>query len=123
MEGIVMKCDPRSKAILKKYRTYFVQQTTMVIGTLQTTLIMHGIGSLKEKRGIVKSLIGRLKSRFNISISEVDHQDSKRSAILGIAVVGNDGSFIHEQLDTVLNFMQQDGRFYLGQVERELFNV
>ncbi|MFC1765216.1 DUF503 domain-containing protein [Planctomycetota bacterium] len=95
----------------------------MVVGVLNATLILHGIGSLKEKRSIVKSLIGRLKSRFNVSVSEIDHQDSKRSAIIGIAVIGNDGSFIHEQLDTVLNFMQQDGRFYLGQVERELFNV
>lgn len=95
----------------------------MVIGVLDVTLVLHGIGSLKEKRSIVKSAIGRLKSRFNVSVSEVAHQDSKRSAILGIAVVGNEGRFIHEQLDTVLNFLQQDGRFYLGQVERELFNV
>jgi uncharacterized protein YlxP (DUF503 family) len=79
--------------------------------------------SLKSKRGVVKSLIGRIKNRFNVSIAEVDHQDSKRSALLGLAVVGNEGGFIHEQLDTVLNFMQQDGRFYLGQVERELFNA
>lgn len=95
----------------------------MVIGTLNVTLVLHGISSLKQKRSIVKSLIGRLQSRFNVSVSEVAHQDSKRDGILGIAVVGNDGGFIHEQLDTVLNFMQQDGRFYLGQVDRELFNV
>ncbi len=95
----------------------------MVIGVLNTTLVLHGIRSLKAKRSIVKSLIGRLKSRFNVSIAEVDHQDSKRSAILGLAVVSNESAFVHEQLDTVLNFMQQDGRFYLGAVERELFNA
>ena len=95
----------------------------MVIGVLTTTLVLHGIGSLKEKRGIVKSLIGRLKSRFNVSVSEVDHQDSKRSAVIGIAIVGNEGRFIHEQFESILSFMQRDGRFYLGQVDRELFNV
>lgn len=95
----------------------------MVIGVLNTTLVLHGIGSLKAKRSIVKSLIGRIKSRFNVSIAEVDHQDSRRSAILGLAVVSNESGFVHEQLDTVLNFMQQDGRFYLGPVERELFNA
>jgi len=76
----------------------------------------------RDDDGIVKSLIGRLRSRFNISISEVDQQDSHRSAVIGIAVVSNDSRFIDQQLDTVLNFMRNDGRFYLGQVDREIFS-
>ncbi len=83
---------------------------------------MQGITSLKGKRSIVKSLIGRLKSRFNVSISEVDHQDSKNLAVIGIAIVTNDRRFIDQQFDTIINFMQNDGRFYLGQVDREVFS-
>jgi uncharacterized protein len=94
----------------------------MLVGTMTAQIYMHGIASLKEKRGIVKSLIGRLQSRFNISVSEVDQQDSRGSAVIGIAVVSNDSRFIDKQLDTVLNFMRNDGRFYLGQVEREIFS-
>lgn len=85
-------------------------------------MYMHGIGSLKEKRSIVKSVIGRLQSRFNVSVSEVDHQDNKTSAVIGIAVVGNDSQFIGQQLDAVLKFMRNDARFYLGQVDREIFS-
>jgi uncharacterized protein YlxP (DUF503 family) len=85
-------------------------------------IYMHGIASLKEKRGIVKSLIGRLQSRFNISVSEVDQQDSRSSAVIGIAVVSNDARFIDQQLDVILKFMRNDGRFYLGQVDRETFS-
>ena len=84
-------------------------------------LSLLGVTSLKGKRSIVKSLIGRLKSRFNISISEVDHQDSKTIAVLGIAIVGNESQFIDKQFDSILDFMRKDGRFYLGQVERETF--
>jgi uncharacterized protein YlxP (DUF503 family) len=84
-------------------------------------LSLLGVTSLKGKRSIVKSLIGRLKSRFNISISEVDHQDSKSIAVLGIAVVSNDAQFINKQFDSILDFMRNDGRFFLGQVERETF--
>ena len=84
-------------------------------------LSLLGVTSLKGKRSIVKSLIGRLKSRFNISISEVDHQDSKTIAVLGIAIVGNETQFIDKQFDSILDFMRNDGRFYLGQVERETF--
>jgi uncharacterized protein len=93
----------------------------MIIGVMTANLHLQGIGSLKEKRSIVKSVIGRLQSRFNISISEVDHNDSKEIATLGISVVGNDSSFIDSQLEAVAHFMHNDGRFYLAGVEREIY--
>jgi uncharacterized protein len=93
----------------------------MIVGVLTAQLHLQGVSSLKEKRSIVKSLIGRLKSRFNVSISEVDHQDNKMSAVIGIAVVSNNGRFVNEQLDKIIDFMRKDGRFYLGTVEREVF--
>jgi uncharacterized protein YlxP (DUF503 family) len=93
----------------------------MIVGVMTAHLSLHGITSLKEKRSIVKSVIGRLKSRFNISISEVDHQDSKTIAVLGIAIVSNEARFIEKQFDSILDFMRNDGRFFLGQVERETF--
>ncbi len=94
----------------------------MIVGVLTAHLSMQGITSLKGKRSIVKSVIGRLKSRFNISISEVDHQDSKTSAVIGISIVSNDSHFINQQFDAIINFMRNDGRFYLGQIERETFS-
>jgi hypothetical protein len=93
----------------------------MIVGVMTVQLHLQGITSLKEKRSIVKSLTGRLKSRFNASISEVDHQDDKTSAVVGIAVVSNDSRFINQQFDSIIVFMRGDGRFYLGVVERETF--
>ena len=95
----------------------------MLIGVLEIQLVLQGIRSLKEKRSIVKSVIGRLQTRYNLSIAEVDHQDSKQCAVLGLAVVSNDSRFIDQQLDTLLNFIRADGRFYLGRVEREVFQA
>jgi uncharacterized protein len=94
----------------------------MQVGVMTVTLHMQGLGSLKEKRHIVKSVIGRLQSRFNVSVSEVEHQDHRSSAVLGIAVVSNERVFVDQQLDGILNFMRNDGRFYLGQIEREVFS-
>lgn len=93
----------------------------MIVGVLKAQLHLQGITSLKEKRSIVKSLLGRLKSRFNISISEVDHQDEKASAVVGIALISNDTRFINQQFDSIIDFMRRDGRFYLGTIERETF--
>ncbi len=94
----------------------------MIVGILKAQLHLQGIGSLKEKRSIIKSIIGRLKSRFNISIAEVDHQDSKTCAIIAMALVSNDNGFVNQQFDKIINFMQKDGRFYLGKIERETFS-
>ena len=93
----------------------------MIVGVMTAQLSMQGITSLKGKRSIVKSLIGRLKSRFNISISEVDHQDSKSSAVIAVAIVSNDTQFIDQQFDAIIGFMRNDRRFYLGHIERETF--
>ena len=93
----------------------------MITGVLKAQLHINGVASLKEKRSVVKSTIGRLKSRFNISVSEVDHHDNKNSAVIGISLISNDTRFINQQFDKIINFMQRDGRFYLGQIERETF--
>jgi uncharacterized protein YlxP (DUF503 family) len=93
----------------------------MIVGVMKTQLYLHGVTSLKEKRRIVKSVIERLRNRFNVSISEVDHNDIRTSAILAMALVSNDTRFIDRQLDKIIDFMRNDGRFALGPVERETF--
>ena len=93
----------------------------MLIGVMTICIHMQGVDSLKGKRSIVKSLIGRLQSRFNVSIAEIDRQDEKTIAVIGLAVVGGEKQHIESQLETILNFVRGDGRFYLGQVEREIF--
>ncbi len=93
----------------------------MIVGLLTIQIHLHGIGSLKDKRRIIKSLTGRIKARFNFSIAEVAANDSKTQAFIGLAVVANDTPFVDKQLDTVINFVQRDGRFYVGKIEREIF--
>ena len=43
--------------------------------------------SLKGKRGIVKSILGRARNRFNIGCAEVDRQDNPTVAVLGFVTV------------------------------------
>ncbi|MBW8000631.1 MAG: DUF503 domain-containing protein [Planctomycetes bacterium] len=93
----------------------------MIVGVLTAHLHMQGITSLKQKRSIVKSVIGRLKSRFNVSVAEVDRHENKVYAIIGMSMVSNETRYINQRFDKIIEFMQGDGRFYLGQVERETF--
>jgi len=94
----------------------------MIVGLLTIQIRMHGIGSLKDKRRIVKSLVERLRGRFNLSVSEVDRQDNKTCAVIGIAFVSNDSRFVNRRLDKVIDFIRKDGRFYVGEIEREVFS-
>ncbi len=64
--------------------------------------------SLKGKRKVVKSLLGRLKSRFNVSVAEVENNDLWQRAELGLAMVGNDRRFVNSALDKILNFIERD---------------
>jgi len=93
----------------------------MLVGVATIHIHLSAIGSLKDKRSIIKSLVERLKNRFNCSAAEVAHQDSKNSAIIGLCVVSNDSEFLDSSLDTIINFAYNDGRFFITKVEREIF--
>ncbi len=71
----------------------------MVVGVLRLTLYVHGAASLKDKRQVVRKVTDRLRSRFNVSVAEVGDNDVWQRAVIGIAAVANDHSFVNEVLD------------------------
>ena len=68
----------------------------MVTVILTVELEIPGVESLKEKRRILKSLLARIKNKFNVSIAEVGDNDILRRAKIGAAVVSNDVSYGHQ---------------------------
>jgi uncharacterized protein YlxP (DUF503 family) len=80
----------------------------MVVGLLRISLIIHDNASLKGKRKVIKSLIGRLRSRFNLAVAEVGNNDLWQSAEIGVAVVGNDRRFINSALDKILDYIERE---------------
>jgi len=63
----------------------------MRIGVVRLTLRLHAPTSLKEKRHVLQSLIAQMRRKFNVSIAEIDRLDDWKSAVLGAAIVCNDG--------------------------------
>jgi len=47
----------------------------MVVGVGVIRLMIHESSSLKSKRRVVKSILGKVRSKFDLSIAEVDDQD------------------------------------------------
>jgi uncharacterized protein len=93
----------------------------MIIGVCTLEIYLPGVGSLKEKRSIVKSLLARARQQFNISIAEVDDHDSHGRAVLGIACVSTEGAHAHRQIETVVRWIEdQRPDLPLGGYEVEL---
>lgn len=61
----------------------------MTVGVCRLTLHLPESRSLKDKRGVVKSVLDRLRKR-NVSASEVDSHDLWQKAEVGFAVVSRD---------------------------------
>ncbi len=78
----------------------------MVIGVCKMTILLHGNQSLKGKRKVLKSIIGRVKSRFNLSIAEVGANDMWQRAEIGFAAIGNDRPYINSVIDKALDFVE-----------------
>lgn len=75
----------------------------MVVGVGVVVLIVHSSASLKSKRQAVKSILGKVRSKFNLSIAEVDDQDKWQRCTLGFAVVSTDSGHAHTMLETIAN--------------------
>jgi hypothetical protein len=80
----------------------------MVVGTLRIVLRIHENASLKGKRKVVKSLLGRLKSRFNVAAAEIGSNDLWQRADIGLAVIGNDQRFVNSSLDKILDYIERE---------------
>ncbi|MEO0250604.1 MAG: DUF503 domain-containing protein [candidate division WOR-3 bacterium] len=77
----------------------------MVIGTCQVDLLIVDNRSLKGKRKVLKSIKDRLRSRFNVSVAEIDHQEEWQRATLGIVCVSNDARLVDSVLNKVVNLI------------------
>ncbi|HEY4485764.1 MAG TPA: DUF503 domain-containing protein [Nitrospiria bacterium] len=74
----------------------------MTVGVCTIELFLPDSRSLKDKRQILKSLKDRLRSRFNLSVAEVEDNDLWQKAVIGIACVGNRRDHINEVLDKAI---------------------
>ncbi len=78
----------------------------MMVGVCRLTLRLPENASLKGKRQVVKSLTARIRNRYNVSIAEIDSQDSWQIASLGISCVSNSNSHAQEMLTKVVGFVR-----------------
>ncbi len=73
----------------------------MIVGLLTLDLHIPEANSLKTKRMVVKSLIDRIKNKFNVSVAEVDAQNLWQRSVIGIAIVANETLIINKVFEKI----------------------
>jgi uncharacterized protein len=78
----------------------------MHVGVARVTLQLAENSSLKGKRMVVKSVVQRVRNRFNVAVAEVDSQDTLETITLGIVCVSDDARHSNEMLSKVIDFIE-----------------
>jgi uncharacterized protein len=79
----------------------------MSVGILTIQIYLPGSLSLKEKRSRLKPLMIRLHKEFNISVAEVDFQDSWQNAMIACAIVSNNPGHNQRSLQQVVSWIER----------------
>jgi len=82
----------------------------MHIASLTVELEIADGLTLKDKRHVVRSLLDRIRGRFNVGAAEVDHLDSVRFATIAMVGVANEQRFLNEMMSKVTNLIEGEPR-------------
>ena len=86
---------------------------------LEVEFLLPGARSLKEKRHVVRSLKDRLSHRFNAAVAETEFQEQWGRGALGMAMIGNDGRYLQQQMDKAVSLIESEPEINLLKIERE----
>jgi len=79
----------------------------MNIGVAKVSLRIPENMDLKGKRQVVKSIIGRVKGKFDVAIAEVDDNDASQLATIGICTISNNKRHSNEVISKVVDFINR----------------
>ena len=92
----------------------------MIIGTCIIDLGIPWSESLKDKRMVVKSILSKVRNKFNVSAAEIDNQDMIKTATIGIACVSNEKAHANSIIDNAINFIESNTDASLENITLEI---
>lgn len=92
----------------------------MIIGSCEIEILIYEANSLKEKRHVIKSIIERIKSKFNASVAEVGYNDLWNRSLIGLTVVSNNKKLCDEAISKIIAFIDNDERVEILSLNKEI---
>jgi uncharacterized protein YlxP (DUF503 family) len=96
----------------------------MIIGVAKVELELTDIGSLKDKRSVVKPIVQKLMNKFQLHAAEVDRNDEHDAATIGVVLCGNDQRHVNEVLSKAVDWLENHQfEAHVADVETEFIQV
>jgi uncharacterized protein YlxP (DUF503 family) len=92
----------------------------MFVGTVEFDVLLGDVHSLKEKRAVVRPIVGELRRRFDVAAAEVGALDLHRRASVGVAVVAAEAAHCRDVLDACERLVAARPEVELLSVRRRL---
>ncbi|HSL94182.1 MAG TPA: DUF503 domain-containing protein [Bacillota bacterium] len=77
------------------------------LGYCAFELYLPASTSLKDKRAEIKSLLARVRQKFNVGVAEVSHHEKWQLSGLAVVAVANERKYVEEVLDNVISFVER----------------
>ena len=94
----------------------------MVVGILNITLYIGGMTSLKDKRSVVKSILSKVRAKFNVSAAETGRQDDWKT-VKWVFLRINEASHADSMLASIIRFVESDPRVEITDICSETIPV
>lgn len=85
----------------------------MVVGISSIEVYFSDTHSLKDKRQAIKKIVEKTRTKFNISIMEVEQSNLWQRASIGFSVVGVKKDHVSTAIESVCKYVES---LYIGQV-------
>lgn len=95
-----------------------MSRARVAVGTVE--LHLPDVESLKDKRHVLKGLKEKVRHRFEVSVAEVDHQDTWQRATLAVACVSQDSRHANEVVSKALAFIESLVDGHVIDIETEI---
>jgi len=93
----------------------------MVVGLLRLEVRLPNAHTLKEKRSVLNSVKDQLRGRFNISVAEVDANETWQRATIGVSTLGNSRAYTEGLLREVTTWVRTTRLVELITVEEDYY--
>jgi len=98
-----------------------LMEDQMIVTACEIELLIYESNSLKDKRQVIKSIINRLRERYNVSVSETDYLDKWNRSKIAAVAVSNSHVFGEQVIDKIVGFVNNDTRIEIIGVERYVY--
>ena len=94
----------------------------MFVTNMLISITIYDALRLKDKRMVVKSIVERIKSRFNVSVCEASENDKWQISDLGFSFVSNESKYNEKTIEKIINFIDNDDRVEITNIDKEMYS-